>query len=795
MLIHYLKITLRLMLRQRSFSLINLSGLTLGLTAFLGIAFYVADEFSFDNFHTHKNRIYRAIIAADFDGQVHKWGGAPNLLAPTAQKEIPEVEKATRYFHHNFGDLAFISTSTENFSESLLFYADPEFLDIFTVDLIRGKTTDALARPGTVLLSEQTAQKYFGDTDPIGQSISVDNSFALEVTGIYRDFPANSFLKAKLIASFTSNWFGQERNQSWGNASFDTFFLLHPTATAETVDAKIEQMLLKHTQEERWFTLSLQALTDIRLFSGDLNTDFDRREYGDLQQVKILIALGLVILVIAAVNYMNLSTAQAQRRNKEVGISKTLGATFGELQRKFYSEAALFVGVSLMLALALFTMALPVYNQLSGKQLTTHIMTTPLFWLGFGLVWVVLTVLSGSYPAWYLSSFSPKSAIQKTTGAGGQASVRKGLVVFQFAISMVLIICSVVFQQQMSFIRTKKLGYNPEQVIAVMTSAAKNTEQVNGVKTAYESMADVLSVARAQSFPGNNTSMRNITRDGSGEGVPMLTTRASEEILDVLDIPLLAGKTLPPKDPADTTIQVVINKATVDFLGLTPEEAVGRIVDIQGFQGKTEVVGVMDDFHVTSLHQPIGAFCFHNGNRTEPYTYLLVKVNSANLESTVKQLENTYRKTVSSSFEFTFLDEHLDALYQREQKLSRVVMVFTLLAVFVACLGLYALAAYTAEQRTKEIGIRKVMGASVPQLVALLSHDFLRLVIIAVMVGIPAGYYLMNQWLESFAYRVNMNMVMFLLAGLVSILIAMLTVGYKSIMASMANPVQSLRSE
>lgn len=620
----------------------------------------------------------------------------------------------------------------------------------------------------------------------------------LEVTGVYKDFPSNSFLQAELIASFASNWFGQDRNQSWGNASFDSFFLLHEGVSKETADEKITAMLLKNVPEDRrWYTIALQSLLDIRLHSGDMKAS-DDRVYGDLSQVKILMALAGIIILIAAVNYMNLTTAQSQRRNKEVGIAKTLGATYAQLNRKFYMEAALFVLASLLISVTLFSLLMPAFNELSGKSISMDFINTSWFWMSFFAVWIVLTLLAGFYPALYLSSFSPKSALQKTAASGGQATIRKGLVILQFSISIVLIICSVVFYKQMNFIRDKKLGYEPEQVIAVMTTAAKDREQALTLKTQYEALSDVLSVARSQAYPGTGTSMRNIAREGSEaeSGSSLLTMRATSEILDVLNINLLAGKSLPEiKDPNDTIIQVVVNKATVDYLGLTPEDAIGKVVAIQGFDQQTEVVGVTEDFHYASLHQKIIPFSFHNGTRTEPFNYLLVKVNTGNLVSTVKQLENIFRKNVSASFEYTFLDEHLNSLYRTEQNLSKVVMLFAGLAIFVACLGLYALAAFTAEQRTKEIGIRKVMGASVPHLVGMLSKEFVVLMLIALVIGIPFGYYAMNQWLADFAYRTDIGVTVFVVAGVISLAIAWVTVSFESFKAASINPVKSLRSE
>ncbi len=796
MLYNYLKIALRNLLRHKSFGIINIAGLSIGLITFLAISLYVVDEFSYDRFHEKKDRIYRAVISADFDGQINKWGGAPNLLAPTAMKEIPEVEKATRVFHHNFGDLGFVATETEKFSEKELFYADPEVFDVFTIPLLKGNSANALGRPGTVIISESATLKYFKGEDPIGKILTVDNELQLAVTGVFKDFPSNSFLRPTLLASFSSNRFGQDKNQNWGNASFDTFFLLNKDASKDQVDKKIEGMLAKNiSKDNRWFTIALQPLLEIRLFSGELNATFDRRPYGDINQVKILMALALLVLLIASVNYMNLTTAQSQKRNKEVGIAKTLGATFGQLNIKFYFEASFFVLISLLVSISVFSLLLPVFNLLSGKSITMSFIGEGWFWLALLGVGLLLTLISGFYPAMYLSSFSPKSALQKTAASGGQATLRKGLVVFQFSVSIILIICSVVFYKQMDFIRSKKLGYQPEQVVAIVVTGAKDSEQVLSLKTEYENLRDVQSVSQSQSYPGMGTSMRSIVKEGAENEMSLLTTRASSEVLDVLSIKLLAGKTLPEfKDPKDTTVQVVINQATADYLQLTPEEVIGKRVEIQGFDGPTEVVGVTEDFHFTSLHQQIGAFCFHNAG-TEPLTYLLVKVNTANFQGTLKELENIFRKKIPSAFEYTFLDQHLDNLYKTDRTLANVVLLFASLAIIVACLGLYALAAFTAEQRTKEIGIRKVMGATVPHLVLMLSKDFMVLIGIAFLIGIPIGYYLMEQWLSDFAYKTNIDILVFIFAGAGSILIAWLTVSFESFKAASSNPVKSLRSE
>lgn len=562
-----------------------------------------------------------------------------------------------------------------------------------------------------------------------------------------------------------------------------------------TANQKIAELLERNIpKDNRWFSITLQALLDIRLHSTDLTASIDRKQYGDYNQVKVLTALAFVILFIAAINYMNLTTAQAQRRNKEVGISKTLGATFTELNSKFFLETSIFVLTSLLISTFVFLIGLPLFNALSGKAISIDFIFQDWFWFSFVAVWAILTFLSGFYPAFYLSSFSPKTTLLKTPGSGGQAFVRKGLVIFQFSISIVLIIYAIMFYKQMNFMRNKNLGYQPDQVIAVMVSAAKDRDQVMSLKTELESLAEVKEVARSQSYPGIGTSSYTITRDGADQGTSILTTRATHEIVDVLGMKLLAGRTLPEnKDPKDTTIQVVINKSTADYLQLSPEEALGRRVKIFD-RGVSEIVGVVDDFHFASFHQQIGPYCFNNSPDNR-YIYLLVKVQTNELSATVKKIETTFKKIIPAAFEFTFLDQQMDELYASDERLSNIVLLFASLAIIIACLGLYALASFTAEQRTREIGIRKVLGASITNLVTMLSKEFLGLVLIAFVIGIPVGYYLMNNWFEGFAYRTNLDVFIFVIAGIITLAIAWVTVSVESLRAARRNPVESLKGE
>jgi len=793
----YLKILLRGFTRNKVFSLINLLGLSVGLTCTLLIGLYVMDEFAVETHHTKLDRIYLITIEASWAGQTQKWTGVPNATGPTIAKEIPEVEKAVRLFSHEFGALAFVSSDEVKSSEKTLGWGDPELFEVLEYKFIKGDPATALTRPNTAVISESSAKKYFGTSDPIGKTITVDKFAPLEITAVYADPPPTSRFQYPIIGSFPSHYFGDVSNQSWGNASFETYLLLQPGADPVAVEKKIDEMLTRLLPaDNKWFTMHLKPLKDIYIYLGDIQDfyNIDGRR-GDINQLRILMGLGLIVILIAAFNYMNLATAQSQRRFKEIGVSKTLGATSRQLARQFYLETTVFVFLALVVSLLLTGISLPLFNSVTGKSITTSFLVQPWFLASFFGAWIVLSVLSGFYPALYLSSFSPKRALKAVPDSGGGLTLRKSLVVVQFAASIVLIISAMVLYQQLLFMRDSKLGYSPEQVVAVRTTGAQNREQILSLKVAFEQLPDVLASSRSQSFPGSSASGRSIPPlSGEGDGLSIKTVRADNMVTEALGIKMLAGTGLPENKTAeDTTVQVVVNRVITDFLGLSPEEAVKRVVEVHGF-GRVEIAGVMDNFHYTSLKDKIGGMCFHNA-RTEGYNYLLVKVKTDHLVETISTLEKTYQSIVPTAFEYTFLEQRLQTLYRSEEQLAQVIFLFAGLAIFVACLGLYALAAFTTERRTREIGIRKTMGASVMQLSNLLTKDFIKLVAISFVLAMPVGYYAVDRWLEGFAYRVDVSLFVIAGAGVLALVIAWATVGFESLKAAMSNPVNALRSE
>ena len=797
MLKNHFKIAWRNLLKNGLFSTLNLLGLSVGVAIFLYLFLYSKEELSFDKYNQHAEDIYRVGLTATFGGESDEWASVPNNIGPDMAAEIPEIKAYARLLYHNFGKTGFVSSGQDKFAERKVYWSDPGLFDIFDLPLVYGNPKTALNGPNKIMLSQSTARKYFGDADPVGKVLNVDHDYDVTVSAVYQEFPQNSTLDPDLIGSFSTVKWANE-GQHWSNASYETYFLLSPNASMKKVEGKINQVLDKNVEKEnQWFRFWLQPLTDVHLHSASISNSSTTR-IGDIQQVNILIALALGILLIACINYMNLATAQSQKRRKEVGINKVVGATQSTLITRFYVEAFIMVIAAVLVGFAVLFGLLPVFNSIAEKEITfSNLFSVPVL-ASIGAAIVVLSFVAGSYPALMLSSFSPLSLF----GRGAQNSlstvwVRKGLVVAQFTASIILMIATFVFYRQLQFVQENDLGYNAGQVVAISTQGAENVEQINSLMNTYKGMSFVSDVARAQSYPGAGTSGRTLSKDGqSEEGISLQTNRATPEILETLGIKLLAGKTLTENTSAeDTTVQLVVNKTAVNFLGLTPEAAIGKIAYNAFGRDRATIVGVMEDFHFDTFRKPIGAYAFHNSN-SEGRSNLLVRIKGGKLADNMATLESSFKKSIpDSAFDFKFLDDVVARLYATEQRTARLVLFFSITAILIACLGLFGLAAFTAEQRTKEIGVRKVLGASVVSITALLSKDFLKLVLVALVIAAPVAWYFLDGWLQSYAYHIAMPWWIFGVAGLLAILVAFLTVSYQSIKAAVVNPVKSLRSE
>lgn len=796
MLVNHFKLAIRALGKNPMFTALNGFGLALGLAVSLLLLLHVRNELSFDRYHTKADRTHRVILNTFWDdSEPEQLANAPNVVGPAMKDNIPAVEQYARLLKHEFGASAFIAAGDKKLVEENLYWADPGLFDIFDIQALAGDLKTALSQPNCVALSRSAAVRYFGTSNVVGQNIKIDRMDPLEVKAVYEDFPANSTLDANVLGSFISiKWANDPL--VWSNASFETWLLLGPDADRGQVERQMAAVMGKNVgNDDRWFSLWLQPLPDVHLYSSSMRNNNSTR-VGDPKQVGILAALALAVLLIACFNYMNLSTARSQLRFREVGINKTMGASRSQMALRFYTETGVMVAVSLLLSLGLLAIGIPFFNQLADKHLSFNMLFQPATLAIVAATGLAVTLLAGSYPAFFLSSFLPKkllnTSFNKNSGAG---LLRRSLVTAQFAASVVLISGTLVLYRQMQFIQQKNLGFEPEQVVAITTIAADNKTQLDALIQGCRMLSSVNAVCRAQTYPGGEPSGRSIYKTiDSEQGHELWTNRVTPGFEKVLGINLLAGTSLPEKTPGDTITHVVLNKTAVDYLGYTPEEALGKKVNCQ--LGKNAyIVGVTEDFHSESLHKPISAYAFHDFE-SETRRFLLVKMNTGNLPETMGQIERAFKSSLpQSAFEYRFLDEHLDSLYRSEQRTAGVVLVFSIFSIFISCLGLFGLAAFAAEQRTKEIGIRRVLGASVAGITGLLARDFIKLVLLSVAVAVPVAWWGLNKWLTDFAYRVEIQWWIFAAAGLAALLIAFLTVSFQSIKAALANPVKSLRNE
>lgn len=796
MLKNHLKIAWRNLKSNSLFSAINILGLSIGLAITILLFLFVSFERSFDTMYTAKNDIYRVLmnVVADETNPAEVWPNAPSALMPSLKQDMPDVKYAARLYSHNFGKTAFIKANEDNFTEEKLYWADAELLDIFEVTFLKGDPKTALQNPNTVALSRSTARKYFDDENPIGKTILLDNKNSLEVTGVFEDFPNNSTIDCKIMVAAVGSYF--DKRPSWGNISVDTYIQLNSNMSVASAEERMQQVLDKNEKkQDQWYSFSLQPLPQVHLYSANY-TEANTTRRGDIGQIKNLSFLALLILLIACVNYMNLMTARAQKRTKDVGINKTLGASTKNLIARFYAETGLLTLIALLFGALMAVFAVPVFNRIADQQLDASLVLNVNFGISIFLIWLVTTIIAGSYPAFYLSGFSPMAILNPSFKRSGTTLIiRKGLVVLQFAASVVLIIGVMVIYQQTQFMQNQKLGYNPENVIAISSAAVRSNENRTALINELKALPEVIDVSMAQGFPGIDVSGRSIKKSDDDPGATIRTNVADASITEVLQLELLAGRDLPKfKQAEDTLVEVLLNKKAIEYLGYSPEEAIGGNVNMQ-LGTNAYIIGVVDDFNFASLHVPIGPYAFHNSPR-ESKSFTLVRFNSGSLVSTMSKFKNVFKKVMPDiAFDYAFLDKSVERLYASERKATRIGLLFCILAIVVACLGLFGLAAFMAEQRKKEIGVRKVLGASVLNITRMLSKDFVQLVLVALVIAFPISLWLMENWLEAFAYRITIGWFVFAVAGALALLIALITVSFQGIRAALMNPVKSLRTE
>jgi putative ABC transport system permease protein len=806
---NYLKIAFRNLWKNKAFSAINIIGLSAGLAVFLLIVLYVVDELSYDKYNPNAERIYRVGADIYFNGTQFSAATTPAPLAPTLLKDYPQVEQIVRL--RNLGDIL-VKKDNQNVQNHNAVFADSTFFQVFKLPMISGNPLTALNEPNSIVIDETTAKKYFNSTDVLGKSLYVDNSVSCKITGVMRDIPRQSHFHFSFIRPMHDTYHNDQ--DDWLSNNYLSYILVRPGITAasfqKNVDATINNYLVKqleqtlHTtsndvkQGGNHFIYPVMPVTDIHLRS---NKSYEAEANGNITYVYIFSVIAVFILLIACVNFMNLSTARSANRAKEVGIRKVAGSLRSNLIIQFLTESVLLSFLSLVFALAIAALLLPLFNQLAGKEM--QVFTLFSTWLLPVMVALIVVVgcIAGSYPAFYLSSFQPIQVLKGTTAKGFKGSwLRSSLVVFQFFISITLIIGTIVIYNQLNYIRSKEIGYNRDQVL-VLNNAYMLDKQLKPFRQEMLKISGVQSASIAGSLPtetsfNQNGWFRDPTLDAKQVSI-MTDFYVDQNYIPTLGMKMAAGRNFSTDFLSDSSA-VMLNETAAKLLGFkNPVNEILYRPDFASpgnFKAKPfHIIGVVKDFNFSSMHDKVGPLIIElSGN----WGKIAMRINTKNIPALISQIENKWSSmAVGQPFSYSFLDADFNHIYNAEQRTGKLFITFALFAIFIACLGLLGLVTYAAEQRTKEIGIRKVLGANIGGIVAMISKDFVKLVLIAFIIAFPVAWWAMNKWLQSFAYRVTISWWVFVLAGSITIVIALLTVSFQAIKAAVANPVKSLRTE
>lgn len=797
MLKNYLLISFRNLRKQFSYSLINIAGLGLGLATALLLILWVSHELSYDSFHSKADRIYRSSMEYSFGGQVSKTLVSPTALLP-ALKSFAEVEEGVRVYNPS-GWSPFIVKKDENiFQESKFFFADSTFFQVFDFELISGNKQKALTEPYAVILTENTAKKYFGNEDPVGKTLTVNNSREYSVTGVLKNIPSNSILHFDFLGSFNSLAVSREK-PFWWSANYQTFFVLHKNASLTELDRKLNDLVKKElaaeiTNEGDYVRYNSMKLTDIYLRS-DYSTE--EASLGDIKYVYIFSVIAVLVLVIASINYVNLATARAADRAKEVGLRKVVGAMRQQLFAQFMGESIVITVLSFLVAFLLAQLMLPVFNQLTGKEFTFSSLLSPTFLsISLGML-VLIALLSGAYPAMVITGFKPATVLKGNFRFSGRGIwLRKALVITQFSISVILIVGTLIIQKQLTFIQSTKLGYNKDNNI-VLPYDRNKPEVFASFKTELMRSGVVQEVGRGNESPVQIRGGYTInTAESSERGIIITGLPVDEGYIPSLGIELLQGRNFTEADvkrvSTDTVYTFILNESALAALFLDQETAIGTPVELG--QRKGEIIGVVKDFNFSSLHNAIGPLVIFP--EEFQLNHVFIKLNTGDTKQALEKIESI-SKTIypHRPFEFQFVDQQYSALYQAEERMGSIFTVFATLAIIIACMGLFGLVSFSAAQRTKEISIRKVLGATAQNIVMLITRDYTPLILLAIVIGLPVSWLMMTKWLNSFAYKTEIGLSPLLWASLGCVVIAFGTASYQAIKAAITNPANNLRNE
>ena len=790
---NHITVAIRTLLRHKVYSFVNISGLAVGIACCMLIMLFVQDELSYDQFHKNADQIYRVLWNARYGDNEWTIPYVEVPISETLKERFPEVAHSTRLRRES----QTIRRESNYVIEKNFYYAESSFFDVFTVPFIAGDPTTALNAPNAVILTEQSAQRYFPNRDPMGQTLELNDGTSLQVTGVVKAFPPQSHFHFDFLAPLKTLPIIERRKSAWGSATVYTYLMLKDGASASELQTKFtayvrEHILSKMPPMPGYHTNYLiQPLTDIHLHS---NLRYEITANSNIMHVYIFSLIAIFVLLLACINFVNLSTARSSTRAREVGVRKVLGSHRSQLICQFFSESTICVAFSSILAIGICELGLPLLNSLANKHLTMGSLIAPHVLIGLFAFIIVVGLLSGMYPALYLSSFWPVTAL-KGHIISGKTHLRNGLVVLQFCISISLLVGTLVVRNQLHFAQNKHLGFDKEHVLILrgIPRTLTSTKQAMTFRDQFETLPQVATASLNTDVPGRDfDSMLFIPEQPANYEKTALTyTLVDEKYVEALNLKIVEGRNFAPAEHATDVSAFLVNQSAVKALGW--QTALGKKLRRgNGIEGP--IIGVVSDFHIGSLKQEIKPLVL-------PYLYrlpmcLAIRLHPGNVTEAIAAVEGIWKKSAPNQpFSYTFLDQDYARLYHREQQMSHIFQIFSGLAILIACLGLFGLVAFTTQQRTKEIGIRKILGASVSNILYLLSKDFLKLVIIANLIAWPIAYYAMNQWLQSFAYRINLGISTFILSGLIALLIALLTVSYQAVKAARANPVEALRYE
>jgi len=789
---NYLKTAIRNLIRYKSYSCITIAGLAVGMACTIILVMWIQDELSFDKFHANRDNLYRVIQQQDVSGQIDRIAITQSPLGNALKREFPEILEAARIYNER--RKVAVKSGEKKFFENGIYFADPSFLRMFTYEFKEGTQETALSEPFSIVLTESIARKYFGEKNASGRIITIDffNGYQdFKVTAIMKDAPANSHLQFTMLASFNYFYETIPDYGRWGNFSnYFTYVLLDNNAERETVNRKISNYLKKHLPETK-ASLVLQPVTDIHLNS---DAKFDAENNGNIKNIYIFLLTAFFIFLIACINFMNLTTARAGTRAKEVGIRKVVGANRSNVIKQFFGESIFLTGISLILAIVLVWLSLPVFNGISGKQLMAGQFESSSMVTGLIVILLLTGIVSGSYPALLMSAFKPVRVIKGVFKSSSNGfSLRRILVIVQFCLSVMLIVGMLVVSRQVDYMSSRNPGFDKSHVLHFQLQG-KMKERYSLLKNELLRNAAVLNVTAANVLPthGNESNINDWEGNTSNETIRIHITAVDYDYFETMRIKMVEGRTFSKEFPTDKD-GIIINEEAAKQMSM--DEPIGKRMG-RGGDSEYRIIGVVKNYHFMSFHNRIEPIMLM---LTERHFYnALIRIKSENIPETLAFIEDVCREIEPDyPFDYTFFDEDLSSFYKNEGQMGKVINYFALLAIFIACSGLFGLALFTAEQRTKEIGVRKVLGASITKIVNLLTKEYIKWVLIANVIGLPAAYFAMTNWLDNFAYRIDLvdYFWIFILACALSVIIAVVTVMYQSIKAAVVNPIDSLKYE